>query len=329
MQAPKFWGNPKSSVASILLRPAACLYNLAATLRQKLASPWEAPIPVICVGNLVAGGAGKTPVVLKILEMLKQRGNSPHALSRGYGGNLTGPIQVDPEHHTYIETGDEPLLLASHAPTWVSIDRVQGAQAAREANVIVMDDGFQNPSLFKNLSLVVVDGRYGFGNGQIIPAGPLRESIKDGLGRADAIVLIGDDDTTVEKTIRHYCEKKLPILRATLLAGPDARELKGQAVFAFAGIGDPRKFFKTLEETGCTLVEQISFADHHPYSTSEINALKEAAEKKNAILITTEKDAIRLPNSTRDGIKILTIDLKWNDEAAVHTLLDQLNLNGG
>ena len=329
MQPPKFWGNPNSSVISVLLRPAACLYNLAGTLRHKLASPWEAPVPIICVGNLVAGGAGKTPVVLKILEMLKQRGNSPHALSRGYGGAMAGPTQVDPEHHTYAETGDEPLLLAGYAPTWISIDRVQGVQAATDADVIVMDDGFQNPSLFKNLSFLVVDGRYGFGNGQVIPAGPLREPVKDGLQRANAVVLIGEDSAKVEETIRDNCEKEIPILRASFVAGPEASELQGRPVCAFAGIGNPRKFFKTLEEIDCTIIEQISFADHHPYSISEVNTLKETAEKKNTILVTTEKDAVRLPDSTRDGIKILTIDLKWNDEAAVHTLLDQLNLNGG
>jgi tetraacyldisaccharide 4'-kinase len=328
MQAPKFWGHSSSSGASLLLLPAACLYNLAGTLRQILASPWRAPVPVICVGNLVAGGAGKTPVVLKIIQMLKKRGNSPHALTRGYGGNLVGPTQVDPEHHTFTETGDEPLLLARYAPTWVSIDRVQGAQKITEADVIVMDDGFQNPSLFKNISLIVVDGLYGFGNGQVIPAGPLREPIKGGLKRADAVVLIGEDSSRVEETIRHNCEKELPILRAALVARPGAHELLERPVFAFAGIGTPSKFFKTLEGLGCTLIKRISFSDHHPYSISEINELKKSANKQNAVLVTTEKDAIRLPDSTRDDIKILAIELKWSDEAAVNTMLDQLNFDG-
>ncbi len=327
MQAPKFWEKSSSSIVSLLLLPAACLYNLAVILRQKLASPWQAPVPVICVGNLVAGGAGKTPVVLKILQMLKQRGNCPHALTRGYGGTLAGPAQVDPEHHTFEETGDEPLLLAHYAPTWVSKDRVQGAQAVAEADVIVMDDGFQNPSLFKDLSLIVVDGRYGFGNGKIIPAGPLRETIKAGLKRADAVVLIGKDSAQAEESIRHNCEKKILILRAALVTKPEARKLLGQPILAFAGIGTPSKFFKTLEELGCTLIERIPFSDHHSYSISEINALKKRASKKNALLVTTEKDAIRLPDGTRDSIQILTIDLKWSDEVAVHTMLDQLNLN--
>ncbi|MBT7769360.1 MAG: tetraacyldisaccharide 4'-kinase, partial [Rhodospirillales bacterium] len=169
MQAPNFWRGPGPSVASLLLSPAAHIYGLLGRIRNNFSVPWRASVPVICIGNLVAGGAGKTPVVLKLIDMLKQRGIKPHALSRGYGGTLTGPMQVDPSRHNYRETGDEPLLLAKHAPTWIAKDRVLGAQAATEAatdaEAIIMDDGFQNPALAKDLSLVVVDGNYGFGNG--------------------------------------------------------------------------------------------------------------------------------------------------------------------
>ena len=208
MQAPNFWRGPGPSVASLLLSPAAHIYGLLGRIRNNFSVPWRASVPVICIGNLVAGGAGKTPVVLKLIDMLKQRGIKPHALSRGYGGTLTGPMQVDPSRHNYRETGDEPLLLAKHAPTWIAKDRVLGAQAATEAatdaEAIIMDDGFQNPALAKDLSLVVVDGNYGFGNGHLIPAGPLRESIKDGLRRAHAVVLIGADSAGVEDSIRQH-----------------------------------------------------------------------------------------------------------------------------
>ena len=332
MQAPNFWRGPGPSVASLLLSPAAHIYGLLGRIRNNFSVPWRASVPVICIGNLVAGGAGKTPVVLKLIDMLTQRGIKPHALSRGYGGTLTGPMQVDPSRHNYRETGDEPLLLAKHAPTWIAKDRVLGAQAATEAatdaEAIIMDDGFQNPALAKDLSLVVVDGNYGFGNGHLIPAGPLRESIKDGLRRAHAVVLIGADSAGVEDSIRQHGRDDLPVLRATIKPGPEADALKRQTVHAFAGIGEPEKFFRTLEDLGCTVVARTPFADHHPYSAAEIEALKTDARQQNAVLVTTEKDAVRVPENVRDGIKVLTITLEWDDEAGVNKLLDQLEFDG-
>jgi tetraacyldisaccharide 4'-kinase len=328
MQAPKFWRGPGMSAAALLLSPAAHIYGLLGRIRNNFSVPWRASVPVICVGNLVAGGAGKTPVVLKLIEMLKQRGLKPHALSRGYGGSLTGPTQVDASRHTYRETGDEPLLLSKHAPTWIAKDRAEGAKAATGAEVIIMDDGFQNPSLAKDLSLVVVNGSYGFGNAQIIPAGPLRESISNGLRRAHAVVLIGPDSAGVEDSIRHHGRDDLPILRATINPGPEADALKGQTVHAFAGIGEPDKFFRTLENLGCTVAMRAPFADHHPYNSVEIEVLKTNASQQNAVLVTTEKDAVRLPENVQDGIKVLTITLEWEDEAGVNKLLDQLEFDG-
>ncbi|MBT7768790.1 MAG: tetraacyldisaccharide 4'-kinase, partial [Rhodospirillales bacterium] len=203
-----------------------------------------------------------------------------------------------------------------------------GAKAATGAEVIIMDDGFQNPSLAKDLSLVVVNGSYGFGNAQIIPAGPLRESISNGLRRAHAVVLIGPDSAGVEDSIRHHGRDDLPILRATVKPGPEAEALKGQPVHAFAGIGEPKKFFRTLEDLGCTVATRTPYADHHPYNSAEIEALKTNANQQNAVLVTTEKDAVRLPESVRDGIKVLTITLEWDDEAGVNKLLDQLEFDG-
>jgi tetraacyldisaccharide 4'-kinase len=328
MQAPKFWRGPGLSAAALLLSPVAHFYGLAGRIRNNFSVPWRAPVPVICVGNLVAGGAGKTPVVLKLIEMLKQRGLKPHALSRGHGGTLNGPTRVDPSQHTFGETGDEPLLLAKQASTWIAKDRAEGAKSAVDADTIIMDDGFQNPSLAKDLSLVVVDGSYGFGNGHIIPAGPLRESIGDGLKRATAIVLIGTDSAGVEDSIRRQGGEALPILRATIKPRPEAGDLKGQTVHAFAGIGAPDKFFHTLETLGCTIATRTPFADHHPYSSAEIETLKANATRQSAVLVTTEKDAVRVPENVRDGIKVLTITLEWDDEKTVKSLLDQLDLNG-
>lgn len=328
MQAPKFWRGPGPSVASLLLSPVAQFYGLAGRIRNNFTVPWRSPVPVICVGNLVAGGAGKTPVVLKFLEMLQQRGVNPHALSRGHGGMLVGPTQVNLNQHSFRDTGDEPLLLARQAPTWIAKDRAQGAKTAGDAGAIIMDDGFQNPSLAKDLSFVVVDGGYGFGNGHMIPAGPLRESIKDGLKRAHAVVLIGTDAAGVEDSIRRQGGEALPILRATVKPGLEAETLKGKTVHAFAGIGDPEKFFGTLEDLGCTVAARTYFPDHHPYNSAEIESLKTAANQQNTVLVTTEKDAVRLPKNVREGITVLTITLEWDDEAAVETLLDQLEFNG-
>ena len=267
MRAPDFWTRP--SGPGLFLAPLGCAFAAVAGLRRRLATPWRAPVPVICVGNLVAGGAGKTPVALGLGVLLREQGRNIHFLSRGYGGRLAGPIRVDPARHTARDVGDEPLLLAELAPCWVARDRVAGAKAAiaAGAEILVMDDGFQNNAIAKSLNLLVIDGGYGFGNGRVMPAGPLREPVATGLARADAAIVMTPDSRDVAASLENA---GLPVLLARLAVLPSAERLAGRKVVAFAGIGRPEKFFGTLEELGCILVARYGFADHHDYTVEEI-----------------------------------------------------------
>jgi tetraacyldisaccharide 4'-kinase len=317
MRAPDFWHS--DTVLSRLLRPLSMVYAWAGAQRLTGVTPFRAKMPVICVGNIVAGGAGKTPVVASLVDRLKVRGRHPHVLTRGYGGTEAGPRAVDPTRHDATRVGDEALLLAAHAPTWVARWRPDGALAAAEmgADVLVMDDGFQNASLAKDLSLVVVDGGYGFGNGRVIPAGPCREPIAVGLARADAVVLIGEDRTGIAGRLG-----EVPLLRARLVPGPEAALLRGRKLVAFAGIGRPDKFFDTLEGCGGEIIDAHSFPDHHPYSRADIAELAEAAAAVDALLVTTAKDAVRVPEDLRSALTVLTVRLVWYDTGALDRLLD-------
>lgn len=316
MRAPDFWR--RDGVLSRLLAPLGGLYAWAGARRLAQGEAIRAGLPVICVGNIVAGGAGKTPVCLALAERLHARGRQVHLLTRGYGGTEAGPRLVDPVRHDAARVGDEALLLAAAAPTWVARWRPDGAVAAREmgADIVVMDDGFQNPSLAKDLSLVVVDGGYGFGNGRVIPAGPCREPVASGLARADAVVMVGDDHSGVAGKIG-----SVPLLRARLAPGPEAVLLDGRPVIAFAGIGRPAKFFATVTSCGAHVVAEHSFADHHPYGRTEILALLAEAEAANALLVTTAKDAVRVPSDLRPRLTILTVRLEWEDTEALDRLL--------
>ncbi|HYC05207.1 MAG TPA: tetraacyldisaccharide 4'-kinase [Azospirillaceae bacterium] len=319
MRAPDFWTRPPGA-AAYALAPLGALYGLAGRLRQALARPWRAPVPVICVGNLVAGGAGKTPVALAVMERLLARGITAQFLSRGHGGSLEGPLRVAP-HHTAAEVGDEPLLLADVAPAWISADRAAGARAmvAAGARAIIMDDGFQNPGLAKDLSLLVVDGAVGFGNGMILPAGPLREPVSAGLARAHGLVLVGGAQTGLAARL----PSALPLLRARL--EPDAAvvaALAGRPVLAFAGIGRPSKFFETCRAAGLRLADMVPFPDHHPYSRAELAALLDRAAALGARPLTTAKDASRLPAELRDHVSVLPVRLVLDDPSALDDLLE-------
>jgi tetraacyldisaccharide 4'-kinase len=305
--------------------PAACGWTAMARFRQRTAHPAKVPAPVICVGNVTAGGAGKTPTVLALLSLIEARVGRAltHVLTRGYGGRLQGPVRVDPDRHTADEVGDEALLLARAAPTWIARDRHAGAEAAivAGAQLLILDDGFQNPSLAKDFSLLAIDGGYGFGNGRTMPAGPLREPLADALARADGAVLVGDDRADVAATIRKI-RAGLPVLTARLI--PDANAaatLRGKRVVALAGIGRPEKFFTTLAETGADIVGRHGFADHHPFRASEIAALEAEARAKNARLVTTEKDHVRLPPEARARIAALPVALAFGDSTALERLL--------
>jgi tetraacyldisaccharide 4'-kinase len=323
MQAPRFW--TRDGLLPGLLSPLALAYDLGGRLRWALSRQRRAAVPVLCVGNLVAGGAGKTPVAIDLLQRLVQRGVSPHALTRGYGGRIEGPQRVDPLSHGARDVGDEALLLAEVAPTWVARDRPRAARmaVAGGAGLLVMDDGFQNPKLAKDLSLLVVDAAYGFGNGRVIPAGPLREPAARGLARADAVVLLGGAEAELAEVLPPDGPDALPLLRARLV--PEAPpEIVGQRVLAFAGIGRPEKFFASLAEIGAEVVEARPFADHHPYRREELAGLAIEAKRLKARLVTTEKDAVRLPPHYHHRVAVLAVRLRWQDEAAVEALLDRL-----
>jgi tetraacyldisaccharide 4'-kinase len=260
-------------------------------------------------------------VALALIEALASRGIAVHALTRGHGGREAGPLRVDPARHGASDVGDEALLLAAQAPCWVARDRAAGARAAvaAGAGALVMDDGFQNPSLIKDLSLVVVDGAAGFGNGFRIPAGPLREPVARGLARADALVLLGEDRTGVGGLAAGR-----PVLHARLEPADDAGDLAGRDVLAFAGIGRPEKFFATLEALGARLVERVAFPDHHPFRPEEVARLLERAGRAGALPVTTAKDAVRLPPEARAAVRILPVRAVWQDAAALGALLDRL-----
>lgn len=320
MRTPGFWYRP-AGLAARLLAPAGALYGFAGGLRAALTQPRRAAVPVICVGNLVAGGAGKTPVALVLAATLTARGGRPWFLTRGHGGRERGPVPVDPARHDAAAVGDEALLLAAAAPCIVARDRVAGAAlaAAGGATAVVMDDGFQNPHLAKDLSLVVVDGAVGFGNGHLLPAGPLRESVAAGLARADALVIVGPDRCGAAALAGG-----LPVLAARLSPDPACADLVGRPVFAFAGIGRPAKFFETLAALGARLVAAIPFPDHHPYAPDEVMRLIEHAAALGAQPVTTEKDHVRLPPEARAAVRALPVRLVWQEPARVERLLDRV-----
>jgi tetraacyldisaccharide 4'-kinase len=319
LRAPAFWS--RRTPLSTLLVPLGVLYAGIGRLRRLMARPQDAGVPIVCIGNLVAGGAGKTPVALAVARHLMARGIDVRFLSRGYGGTLAGPSRVVPGRHDAAEVGDEPLLLAGIAPCWIAKDRAAGALAAAAdgAQVIVMDDGHQNPSLAKSVSIVVVDGETGFGNGRIIPAGPLREPVAGGLARADAVVLLGEDRAGVVQRL----PQGLPLLQGRLTPTEESRALDGKTVLAFAGIGRPEKFFDTVRTLGCELIEHRSFPDHHAYSYKEVRKIIDAASARNAVPVTTAKDAVRLPPDLRATVVVIEVEVIWREPELLDRVLPE------
>lgn len=317
MRAPGFW--TERNALSALLTPLGALYAAGGRLRRALAHPQQPPVPVICIGNLVAGGAGKTPVAIAVARHLIANGVEVRFLSRGYGGSLKGPVRVVPGLHDATQVGDEPLLLARTAPCWVAADRVAGARAAAEdgARIVIMDDGHQNPALRKAASLVVVDGGYGFGNGRVIPAGPLREPVAEGLARADAVVMLGADEAGIAAQL----PPGLPVLHGFLEPDEAAHALAGETVHAFAGIGRPEKFFATLRALGCTLGRTRAFPDHHPYTRAEVRAIVDAAWAAGALPVTTEKDSVRLPPDLRAPVMTVGVTIAWREPELLDRVL--------
>jgi tetraacyldisaccharide 4'-kinase len=312
---PPAWWYGEDRLLPTLLAPLGALYSGLTVWRIARARPHQAGVPVICVGNLDAGGSGKTPTVIAILDRLRMHGVDAHVVSRGYGGSLAGPTRVQPSHKAG-EVGDEPLLLAAFAPVWVARDRAAGVRAAEAegAEAIVLDDGFQNPSVAKDLSVVVVDAARGWGNGRAIPAGPLRETVAAGLERADVVLSIGNAAAQGDFAARWGAALGgVPHLQGELRPLPTGMPWAGIRALAFAGIGQPERFFATLRALGTDVVATVSLDDHQPLTPALLQRLEADAKRLVAQLVTTEKDAVRLPPSMRSRVLTLPVRLHVED----------------
>ena len=317
MRPPDFWYEDDSFLARAL-DPIGRLVGAITSARAERPG-WRAPIPVISVGGVTVGGSGKTPAARSIASLLKSMGERPAVVLRGYGGGLSGPTLVDPARHTAADVGDEALLHAADGPTWIARRRRQGLEeaAAAGATIAVLDDGHQHPGLIRDVSFLVVDGSDPFGNGQVIPAGPCRESPNAAARRATALVIVGDDETELAARAPSH----LTVLRARLEPGPEAAALKGRRVVAFAGIGNPRKFFRTLESLGAEVAARHPFEDHHRFDLSDIQPILDEAFALDAVPVTTVKDAVRLPPDQQQQVNVVTTTFKWDDIETVKQLL--------
>jgi len=325
--APKFW-NHRSGLSSLLL-PASWLWRAATAIRLGCITGEKARLPVLCVGNILVGGTGKTPFVAYLCQLLRQRGARPVILTRGYGGKYKGPIFADPAFHQASDIGDEALMLSHHENVCISRDRVAGAAfiaAHSDADVIIMDDGMQNPWLKKDLTIAVFDGAVGLSNQRVLPAGPLRQPLSSALPMMDIAVINGADKTGLAELL----SPSLSCLPAQLIPNPEtAKRLKGQAVLGFAGIGRPERFFDTLRDCGANLVKALPFGDHHTYSEADLTRLHLEATQLGAELITTQKDWVRLPPEWRDRIRVLDVRLELENSAQqtlLNLILPLLNL---
>jgi len=315
MRAPSFWSD--DGTIARLLSPLSAV-GAAITARRVAQPGWHAPVPVICCGNATVGGAGKTTLVLDLAQLLVRRGTAVHILLRGYGGSARGPRRVTAADSA-AEVGDEALLLSEVAPTWTGADRAASARRAIEAGaqMLLLDDGLQNPTLEKTLSLLVIDGTSGFGNGRVLPAGPLREPVAAAAARVQAAVLIGDDRTGALNRL----PPGLSVLRADLVQDAAIAALAGRKVLAFAGIARPEKFFAPLRAAGALVAEARAFPDHHAFSAQDLHALRQDAIRLGATLVCTPKDAVRLPADFRAQVTVIGVGLRWHDPAAIEALL--------
>jgi tetraacyldisaccharide 4'-kinase len=327
MTPPIFWFNSadKPGWKAHALAPLGALYAHA-TARRVAQAGYKSAVPVLCIGNINAGGTGKTPTVIALIQLLQSMGKTVHVVSRGYGGTLTGPIKVDERVHSVHETGDEPLLIAAFTSTWVSKDRAAGVRTAEAAGaeVILLDDGMQNPTVQKDATLIIVDAARGFGNGRVMPAGPLREPVDVGMKRGDLLVTIGDQSSQdiFTKTWGHAVT--VPRIQAQLEPLKTGMQWDGLRALAFAGIGHPEKFFTTLRTLGVELIATEALRDHQPLSRALMKRLELEAAGLNAQMVTTEKDAVRLPHEFRTQVLTVPVRLTIEDEAPIKAILAQI-----
>lgn len=319
-QTPSFW--QERGITSILLWPLSLIYRLLFRfLRFSHTPAYQSSLPLICVGNVVIGGAGKTPVAVALCDMLKSKGYHPAFISRGYGGALAKneAIKVDLQTHSAQEVGDEPLLLAQQAPVFVARERIKAVQLAEQEsdiNILIMDDGLQNPSIVKTVSLLVIHGGYGIGNGMLFPSGPLREPLTKAFARADAVIINGHDENHKVEALAG----NLPCFQARLTPA-ETLPSKNKHYIAFAGIAHPSRFFTLLKESGYSLSKELAFADHYPYKADDIELLQRIAEQENAQLITTEKDWVRLPKNLQKHVLFLPVKCVFDEEDTLSTWL--------
>ena len=321
MLFPKFWLKQRSNrlFLQYLLWPATLIWSILSKLELIFVVPQKSPIPVICVGNITVGGNGKTPTAMKIRSLLQNLGHKPHILSKGYKSNVKGPHLVDPKIDSFLDVGDEPLMMSFYGPTWIARNRRAGIKSAAlsGANIIILDDGFQNHSIIKDFSILVIETSVAFGNGSLIPAGPLREPISIALKKADLLITIGEENDQTNFETEFSYLKLPPSLRGQLKPRDGSLNLNKKSVLAFTGIGHPTKFRIMLENLGSNILSFETFANHKPFKQALLKKLINKARKSKALLVTTEKDFVKIPYFLQRHFYALKVDLEINNQKLI------------